>query len=434
MTVIVIIYALLVALTLAGTRRYPSGPFLLANAYTLFLTLPAALLFYANHVVDGAIDYGDYTLDDNIYIAFFCFQAVSLLLSLTLYRWGFRQRERNPIKHFLAVDSESVAYKRTITVFVFISVSTLIYVHSAFGFEFILEPRRLYELSRADFGSQFFLLGLTLRLAALLVLMSTLKHRQLIFVALLVFSLATGAKINTYVMLMFAAAHYVVFRRKARIPILLLLKLLLIAAPLVYVLISITFQGVEINIIELLIAYVNEPWNNFVLLVQSYSAHFPHLFGGLLTWENNVISRMPRLLFPDKPYLFGGFRLANEYFPDAVALGIGAPSFGAEGIVYADWGVTGLAMLMIFNGTCFWLLGRITAILVRAPQARRFGFLYFGLLLVLSDFYFLTLPPSNNLLDNTLIVLALAITFRIRVVSRRRVGTLAVSDLPTSAA
>lgn len=420
MKVIVLAYVLLMIVMLSGTRRFPSGPFLLANAYSLFLTLPAALLYYASFERNGSIDYGDYQLNAIVYISDFCFQVVSLLLSLALYRWGYQQRQRAPSRHFLAVDTSKASYWRTTSMLIFISVSTLIYVHSAFGFELLFEPRRLYELSRADFGSEFFLLGLTLRLAALLVLMSTARRRALIFVILLIFSVMTGAKVNTYIMLMFATSYYVVFHRRGRIPIALLLKLLLVAAPVVYILIAITFQGVETNIIELLVAYVNEPWNNFVLLAQSYDQHFHHLFGGLLTWENNTISRVPRLLFPDKPYLFGGFRLADEFFPQTVALGIGAPSFGAEGIVYADWGVAGLAMLMLFKSACFWLLGRITSTLVSAPEARRFGFLYFGLLLVLSDFFFFTLPPSNNLVDNTLIVLVLAIVFGIRVRTKRR--------------
>jgi len=245
--------------------------------------------------------------------------------------------------------------------------------------------------------------------------MSNFRGKGLLFTVLLAFSIFTGAKVNTYVIIMFAAMYFIVFSRAGRLNLKLLIKLFIIAFPLVYLLIWLTFQDSEINIFELLVAYVNEPWNNFTLLVQSFDLHFRDFFFGALTWENNVVSRIPRLLFPEKPYLFGGFRLADEYFPETVALGIGAPSFGSEGIVYADWGVLGLLMLISLKWLLSWVLGRLTCLLTFNQTGSIQGnFLYFGVLLIMADIYFLTLPPSNNLVDNLVVVIGLSLLFGIK--------------------
>ncbi len=417
--IIALAYLVLVVTILTSARRFPTGPFLLANAYGLFLTLPCAMAYYYLFNNGMQIDYGAYDLNPTVYVLVFCFQALTFLVAYGCYRSGYRYGASRPTRRLLHVNANAWSYKFTTVLMVTISVTTLLYVHAAFGFQYLLEPRQLYEVSRENFGTHYFLLGFSLRLAALLLMMSNLRGKRALFVALLTFSVFTGAKVNTYIIVMFAAMYFIVFHRAGRLNGRLLIKLGLIAAPLVYLLISLTFQSSEVNIFELLVAYVNEPWNNFCLLAQSYGHYFRDFFGGALTWENNVISRIPRLLFPDKPYLFGGFRLADEYFPETVALGIGAPSFGAEGIVYADWGMLGLILLAIFKGLLSWFLGRITCLVSRDQVRQPNGnFFYFGTLLILADMYFLTLPPSNNLVDNLLIVVLLSLVFGIRRVAR----------------
>jgi hypothetical protein len=414
--ILIFVYLVILAIILFGYRRLPTGPFLLANAYGLFLTLPCALAYYLIFSGDFGIDYGYYVLKSSIYTWIFCFQAFVFLAGYAGYRSGFRYGVRRPQPKIIHVDSDAPSYKIITLLMVIFAIGILVYVHAAFGFAYILEPRRLYEVSREGFGTHYFALGFSLRLAALLVLMSNFRGKALLFIALLAFSVFTGAKVNTYVIVMFAAMYFIVFARAGRLNLKLLIKLAIIALPLVYLLIWLTFQDSEINILELLVAYVNEPWNNFTLLVQSFDLHFRNFFFGTLIWENNFISRIPRPLFPEKPYLFGGFRLADEYFPETVALGIGAPSFGSEGIVYADWGVLGLLMLIGLKWMLSWILGRLTCLLTFNQTGSVQGnFLYFGVLLIMADIYFLTLPPSNNLVDNLVVVIGLSLLFGIRI-------------------
>jgi hypothetical protein len=424
--IVALAYIVVLATIMLGSRKLPTGPFLLANAYGMFLTLPCALAYYYLFGGQIGIEYGQYDLQSSIYVWIFCFQASVLLAGYGGYRSGFRYGERNPSRALLHVNAEGATYRLLTALMVALAVGILLYVHAAFDFAYLFEPRRLYEVSREGYGTHYFALGFSLRLAALLLLMSNFKGKYLLFAALMAFSVLTGAKVNTYIIAMFATMYFIVFRRAGKVNGKLLISLALIALPLVYLLIWLTFQDSEVNILELLVAYVNEPWNNFSLLVQTYDRHFHDFFLGKLTLENNIISRIPRPLFPEKPYLFGGFRLADEYFPETVALGIGAPSFGAEGIVYADWGVFGLLMLLGLKWLLSWMLGRITCLLTRDQiGSTRGNFLYFGMLLIMADLYFLTLPPSNNLVDNLFVVAALSLLFGIR---RQRTPTAASSQ------
>jgi hypothetical protein len=58
---------------------------------------------------------------------------------------------------------------------------------------------------------------------------------------------------------------------------------------------------------------------------------------GQLTLEEQIYSRLPRLLDPNKPRDFGEFYLAERFFPAAYERGTGAPAFGF-GAQFADFG------------------------------------------------------------------------------------------------
>ena len=409
-------YFLLLVAVYTVLRGYPNGPYLLANGFWLFLSLPCAIAyFFIYKDSSGNISFGSYSLSANTYLFVYYFQIASLLSSLSCYKIGFRYGLRHPAKSLYIVDEGSRTY-RLVTFFVLIfSIFILLYVHSVFGFELLLDPRRLYEASRSDYGLHFFLLGVALRLGVLLVLLSSFYHKKKIIFLLILFSVFTGAKINTQVIVLFVVAYYILFYRNGSIGFKHFILLGMISLPVIYLLISLTFKGSEADIFLLLVSYINEPWNNFSLLVQSFDQNFSDFFYGLLTLENNFVSHIPRPLFPDKPYLFGLFRLADQYFPEVVSLGIGAPSFGTEGIAFADFGVAGLFFLIITRGVIAWVLGRISCILTRDQANNGSGnFIYFGFMMVFSDLYFLTLPPSNPLLDNLIVILLLSVFFGIK--------------------
>jgi hypothetical protein len=73
----------------------------------------------------------------------------------------------------------------------------------------------------------------------------------------------------------------------------------------------------------------------------------PALWGRIF-FEDNVYSRIPRAVFPDKPKDFGSFLLAEIYFPESFELDQGVPAFGV-GATFADFKWFSLPILCLGN-------------------------------------------------------------------------------------
>lgn len=71
-------------------------------------------------------------------------------------------------------------------------------------------------------------------------------------------------------------------------------------------------------------------------------------FWGKLTLEDNVLSVLPRRLYPNKPRDYGSFYLAKVFYPASFKRNQGTPAFGV-GIQYADFGVFSIVYLMLFG-------------------------------------------------------------------------------------
>jgi hypothetical protein len=71
------------------------------------------------------------------------------------------------------------------------------------------------------------------------------------------------------------------------------------------------------------------------------------VYFGLLTLEDNIYSRIPRAFFPEKPKVFGVFRLTMRYFSASDWEDVGSPDFGI-GIPYADFGPFAILYIAAF--------------------------------------------------------------------------------------
>jgi len=69
---------------------------------------------------------------------------------------------------------------------------------------------------------------------------------------------------------------------------------------------------------------------------------------GQLTLEQQIYTRTPRLLYPNKPLDFGEFYLARRFFPAEYDSAVGAPAFGF-GPLFADFGAA-TPLLLAFAG------------------------------------------------------------------------------------
>lgn len=416
MLIMIFLYAiLLLFFSLKIVSGYPIATFLLANSFYLIITLPCALAYYIIFVEGDRIWYGSFWLDSLSYSVLFCLQVVVVFLGYVFYRFGYQGVMCGSVRTFYFIKTGTLSFFLFAILSFVISVSVVLYVHASFGFTYLFAPRRLYELSRDGFGLHYFIFGFFLRLSAILILFSRFRFRLAFLVFLFFFSIFTGAKVNSYVILMISLFYYFVFVERGILRFRIILLFSLILAPMVLLLLKVTFLSSNVNIFLLLVAYANEPWNNFILLVQTFVDRFDSLFFGSIWLENNIVSRIPRFLFEGKPYVYGGFRIANEYFPENVALGLGAPSFGQEGMYFVDFGYFGLFLQVCVKCILFWFLGRFSAISIKFNPGLSVGkFYYFSLILICSNIYLVILPPSNNLFDNFLIFAFLGVFFGVR--------------------
>jgi hypothetical protein len=390
----------------------------LANGLSIFLGFPCSIAFYFIAASGVKIDYGFYNLDIYVYMIIFIYEILTIMFLAMAYKDGYISGIRKPLKTFLAVNSNAVNYKVFTFILVCASISILLYLHYIFDFELISQPRRLYELSRENFGFLFFILGFFLRLSVLLLLMSNFSRKYTLCLIIFLISIFTGAKINSYGIMMIGLIYFIVYKKKGRFEKKDLIKLGSVSLFVAYILTRLTFQNFgdsSVTLLELFVRYINEPMNNIVLLIQSFNEYFEGFSWGNVFLENNIVSHIPRFIFPEKPHMFGVFSIADKYFPEIVDLGVGAPSFGTEGNVFVDWGIIGMLILLFTRCLISWVQGRLTKIItIDLVGLDKYSFIYFALLLIFSDFYLLTIPPAAPLFDNALIISLMALFFGVR--------------------
>jgi hypothetical protein len=74
---------------------------------------------------------------------------------------------------------------------------------------------------------------------------------------------------------------------------------------------------------------------------------------------------VPRILAPDKPKDYGGFRLASIYYPTWFEGDTGYPAFGI-GVQYADFGVFAILLICVWSA----MSGVAVSLLVNSLKSR----------------------------------------------------------------
>jgi hypothetical protein len=208
-------------------------------------------------------------------------------------------------------------------------------------------PRQIYEQTRSGYGVYFFL-STTLCYLALILLLFKRRLRKFeltgFILVCLVFLWLHGSKNQMLLVFFILSAHWVYVRKRrislARFAVyggflaVIGLVLFLLTNPLL-LLGGGGLQG---------IARYSDYTRNGMLIIDT---DLGPLYGKL-TLEQELYSRVPRQLFPNKPKDFGGLYLAAHYYPDEFNLDNGAPAF-SFGPALADFGVLALPVLMIEN-------------------------------------------------------------------------------------
>jgi len=217
--------------------------------------------------------------------------------------------------------------------------------------QYILDPRQIYIQTRTGFGPTFFISSSLAYFSVVLILFSKQSWGAKAFVVLMaaiVLSLhGSKGQVLSLLFLIVIFEIYVMGRRLKLLPALLagvavgFLVLALFAATMVL--------GDPLETIQALSSY-SDYTRNAMLVIDS---DIPRQYGRL-TWEDNVITLVPRALMPSKPKNFGAFYLDEEFYPEWFDADTGSPDFGI-GVQYADFGFLAIVYLTVFAAFKGWL-------------------------------------------------------------------------------
>jgi hypothetical protein len=240
-----------------------------------------------------------------------------------------------------------------ILAWVLLGISALIFLPVAIEFRELVfaDPRALYALTRIGYGQYLFISVLMGNLSVICFLFSTRKGFILFIPCIILLSLLKGAK-GPILVILEMYATWAVYVRGVRVA---LGKFALSAVAVIAVmtgLFAVTLKGVDSSVLLFAIAGYSDYNRNAALTITEPIGPFY----GRLAVENWAYSRIPRVLYPNKPKNFGQYYLAEHYLPAQFAAEAGAPPLGAGNFI-ADFGTfTPVIMLLmgLFGG---YLLG-----------------------------------------------------------------------------
>lgn len=241
--------------------------------------------------------------------------------------------------------------KKVMKILVIILLGIIVLIIHKFGISIFSNPRVFYEKSRLGFGYLTFLFMLVLNLFLIINLFT--YENKLIILFVIGISYFTGAKTNMLIPICVLIFFYFYCKNKNRYKLSSLFKIggiMLIIIVIVYYLTSRYLQGAKLDKILLGLCGYSDYVRNFSILVTNMKDGFFH---GAITFQNNFYSIIPRIIWPNKPKIFGLFRLSYMFFPKNTLMFEGAPSFGVFGSIYADFGnlsIIIVAITYLFKG------------------------------------------------------------------------------------
>jgi hypothetical protein len=306
------------------------------NVLTLHFALSIATLFLAE------IGYLSITNDTRTSLGYFVvyFTYVASLFAFvvgylhvrvpkTFYQYDFRITENYNVALFFMVAAVAVYWP----------------IMREFSDD-LLNPRRIYVATRTGYGVSYFISMMLCYIFLILALfnqkISTLT-KAFSFVIAVIFGYLHGSK-GQVISAIFIWVTYFYVARARRVGFFGFFLFGMIIAVAGVGIFYISLNSVELSDLLSMIAGYADYSRNAAMLIDNEAT----TFFGRLTFEDNFFSRVPRVLFPDKPKDFGSFLLAQKYFPDAFERDEGVPSFGI-GAFYADFSVLSILVLMIAN-------------------------------------------------------------------------------------
>jgi hypothetical protein len=390
-----IIYILLIALSVFFTKdKY--NMFLVSNI--IFLTTTFLFPFIGHFL---SLDSTTSTSGMVMYMLYFSIFFVAYILGRKSVR--------------LADIPEGVSYNGNTYLYLLLGISLLInllfvgYSLAMYGVQgAFINPRDIYTTTRTGSGQIYYVVGIFFNLYVLLGLF-VFRKKLLHFIICSIFALPYGTKGKIFTIVIFNFVYFMFVHKNAkgfRKP--LYFALTVIGIPLIMI-VAFWYTSVGLEPSEVLrfaIGYGNDYENNFNELVNHFSVYFPHGYlNGKILFGDTIYPFIPRILWHGKPEIFGDIYLSYVVYPEATLMNVGAPSFGALGQPYADFGfVGGLIQISIEQTILGYLLGKFEVMCINKPTALNF------LLLITFAFGGLTNLPSTDRLLITILNVIFVLT------------------------
>ena len=328
------------------TKNYFNGLTIqVANVYILYIMMPFIWTFFHPDMYysEYKIKFGNFVL-----IAIF---MISWFIGLTS---GYLLGHKKIIN--LNPKIKPLLYKRLSLIFFLLALFLYTIYLSIFGLEVLLHPRIVYQQTRLGFGPITFGLSMFAKLFLIFGLFYFRKKWLLLLLAsMLVYILGSKSNLIMFFIIYF---YYKVFIEEKYIS---LNRFILISIGGFIFLLTIYFifsPNLTMKQWSLVLMYFSQyaDYNfNFSILIDKLQ----HFYYGLLALENNLYAFLPRFIYPDKPTIYGVFKLSYLIFPEATLKFTGAPSFGIFGPFYADFGYLGILFIFIKYFLYGYILGAI---------------------------------------------------------------------------
>lgn len=257
---------------------------------------------------------------------------------------------------FPSVESKNIKLVSNVMLIIVLAICLMIAV--LVPVDYLKNPRVLYEKTRLGFGPLYFGITTLINIYFIFSMFSKKKYYYVIIAMILLYF--TGSKVRMMLPLEMLFLYYFYVKlsdRKSFKKVLLLGSILIIAFMISYVVTSRFLPDKSISTVVKGLAGYSDYNRNFAKLVNKLLKSGKY-FWGQISFENNFYSLIPRSLFPSKPTIFGSFKLSYMFFPKATLKYQGAPSFGAFGAIFADFGHLSLIIIAVYN----FILGGLLAI------------------------------------------------------------------------
>ncbi len=270
---------------------------------------------------------------------------IKLLITSLLLRTFHRRHIDSKIINLIAPKWKisAIRMKRasSLCLFFFFICFILLASHSYGIVNWIISPRTGYQLYRSGAGVFYALSLLFLSTSFALRLIYTIRFKSIfiwtLFYLFLVWFMGSKGFLLDFAIFYFIILWFKNYRH--------LNRLIKIGIPAIFAILLMNFGSINIEDITAYFDY-------YVNSAHYYEEYFNggiDLFNGEILLSN-FWSLVPRIIYPEKPYVYG-FLLVNEHFFPGAAEATNTPAFGGPIESFADFGIIGIVISSVFNFT-----------------------------------------------------------------------------------